>query len=71
MSVGSLISARAIATRCCWPPDKLVRVVIGTVGEADQLQRQFDALAALAPRQRVSSSGSSTFSNADSTGIRL
>ena len=21
MSVGSVISARAIATRCCWPPD--------------------------------------------------
>ena len=31
--------ARAMATRCCWPPEKLVGLVGGAVAQAHQLQR--------------------------------
>ena len=36
ISVGSAISARAIATRCCWPPDSSFGIVIHAVGQADE-----------------------------------
>ena len=48
-SVGSVTIARAIATRCCWPPESSRGIVLRAVGEADDLQRGRDALAALAP----------------------
>ena len=41
-------SARAIATRCCWPPDSWLGVVVGAVGEVDLLQRAQRAPVALA-----------------------
>jgi hypothetical protein len=50
---------------------ELIRIVIHAIGEADERQRGFDALAPVARESCVSSSGSSTLSNAVSTGIRL
>ena len=44
---GSLISARAIATRCCWPPDSWFGIVVVALAEADGLQRLHRALVPL------------------------
>ena len=48
-SVGSETIARAIETRCCWPPESSVGLCAGAVGQADELQRDRRALLALAP----------------------
>ena len=37
---GSSAIARAMATRCCWPPESWPGVMAGAVGEADPLQRR-------------------------------
>ena len=39
ISAGSVTSARAIATRCCWPPESWLGLVVGAVGQADRGQR--------------------------------
>ena len=45
---GSRISARAIATRWRWPPDKLMRIAEAEAGaEADLVERPQDALFAI------------------------
>ena len=36
---GELTSARAIATRCCWPPESCGRAVMDALAEADARQR--------------------------------
>ena len=65
------MSARAIATRCCWPPES-------SFGKWSMRSDSPTSASAVSTRSRrsrreseVSSSGSSTFSNAESTGIRL
>ena len=52
MMVGSVISARAIATRCCWPPDSSFGRCVARSDKPDQRERRCDALAPLAARQR-------------------
>ena len=39
ISFGSIASARAIATRCCWPPESRAGVGVELVGEADPLEQ--------------------------------
>ena len=39
ISGGWLISARAMQTRCCSPPESCARQVVQAVGEADAAQR--------------------------------
>ena len=38
-SAGSLTSARAMATRCCWPPESSVGQVLHAVAQPDALER--------------------------------
>ena len=45
--VGSLTSARAIATRCCWPPESWFGIVMEALAEADRRERLHRALVAL------------------------
>ena len=40
ITCGSIISARAIATRCCWPPESWCGCWSRLVGEADPLEQQ-------------------------------
>ena len=68
---GSVTTARAMATRCSWPPESWR-------GKWPERSARPTTLRAVRARSRrsffesdVSSSGSSTFSTADSTGIRL
>ena len=68
---GSVMIARAIATRCCWPPDSSDGKWDLRSDNADHVERRGHVLPALARDSRVSSSGSSTFSKAVSTGSRL
>src|SRR5206468_3552108 len=70
-SAGSPTSARAIATRCCWPPES-------SGGRWRARSRRPTCSSAAATRERRSrpsrgwiSSGYSTFSHAVSTGMRL
>ena len=37
------ISARAIATRCCWPPDRSFGQRVAVAGQSDALQQRFAA----------------------------
>jgi hypothetical protein len=71
MSVGSVMSARAIADALLLAPRELVGVVVHAVGEAHHAS----AVSTRSRRSRlpseVRSRGSSTFSKAFSTGIRL
>jgi hypothetical protein len=63
---GCLATARAMATRCCSPPDKLRREMIGAVAQAHQRQRLVGSIGSAAI-----SVTSSTFSCAVRLGIRL
>ena len=45
------ISARAIDTRCCWPPDKLVRPMVQPVAQAQPRQQLRRARASLLRRR--------------------
>ena len=62
-SSGSQVSARAMSTRCCWPPDSVRRCRAAAVGQADGLERGVDggagrpARGAAQPRQRGSRPG--------------
>ena len=48
---GRLISARAIATRCCWPPDRRAGRLLGVLGDAERLEQLGAAAPRLARRQ--------------------
>ena len=48
---GSPASARAIATRCCWPPESCAGMCFMRDDEADDFERARDALLALARRE--------------------
>ena len=50
--VGSDTSARAMATRCCWPPDNSPGLCLARSAEADDLERRLHARLALGARQR-------------------
>ncbi len=39
--------ARAMATRCCWPPESSRRRVVFAARQANQMQRRHGALTAL------------------------
>ena len=71
ISVGSETIARAIETRCCWPPESSV----GLCAARSARPTSCSAIAARffrsAADSLVSSSGSSTFFYAESIGIRL
>ena len=47
---GSLASARAIATRCCWPPEVAERQLVGLVDHLDVLEERQRPLLALLRR---------------------
>ena len=69
---GSLTSARAIVTRWRSPPESSSGRCVGAVGEADEVRaRRAPAGAPPAAGTRATSSGSSTFSTAVRTGMRL
>ena len=51
MSFGSLTIARAMATRCCWPPESCEGRWSRRPPEADALERDARPLAPLAPRE--------------------
>ena len=50
---GSPTSARAIATRCCWPPESCAGRWRGAVAEADALERLADDRRAAAAGRRA------------------
>ena len=71
MIVGSVTMARAIATRCSWPPESwrgkwFCRSAMPTISSASDVRRRRSRRESFR-----SSSGSSTFSKAVSTGTRL
>ena len=69
---GSLTSARAIATRCCSPPESCDGQMVGAIGEADLLeQRERRGRAPRRRRRRPARSPPATLSSAVSVGIRL
>ena len=39
-TAGSLTRARAIATRCCWPPESSLGLWCAAVGQADFVERR-------------------------------
>ena len=39
MTFGSMASARAMATRCCWPPGELGGVLVRLVADADAVEQ--------------------------------
>ena len=47
---GCIASARAMATRCCWPPEKLRRIGVVLVGQAHLRQQRAAALERLGAR---------------------
>ena len=51
MSVGSVMSARAIATRCCWPPESSFGKWSMRSASPTSASAVVDALAPLAPRE--------------------
>ena len=53
MSFGLAISARAIATRCCWPPDISRGQVVGPRPQADPLEVLERQRVALPPRHAL------------------
>ena len=38
-----ITSARASATRCCWPPEQLLRIALAEAGQAHEAERVGDA----------------------------
>ena len=44
ITFGSIASARAIATRCCWPPESWAGYFVGLVADADALEQLVRAL---------------------------
>ena len=66
ITCGSIASARAIATRCCWPPESRSGYSVELVGEADPLEqaRGLSLLASSAERPRTFSWAMVTFSSA-------
>ncbi len=56
-TAGRVTIARAIATRCCWPPDSSAGPVPGPVGQADGGEHVAD-LAALGPAARRAAAAS-------------
>ena len=69
-TVGRVTSARAMATRCCWPPESSDGPVRAAVGEADRRRSARRPTPGRASRPR-STSGSVMFSSAVSIGSRL
>ena len=65
-SRGSFASARAIAVRCCMPPDSMLRVVILEAFKPDLVDVMRGDLALLAPAARPSRAGRSRCSRAPS-----
>ena len=64
--------ARAIATRCSWPPESCRGIVVLAARRGPTILSAVITFSRRLRRERcVSSSGSSTFSNAVRTGIRL
>ncbi len=53
ITLGSPISARAMATRCCWPPESSRGRWLGPVGEPDPLEVLPRPAVALAPRHAL------------------
>ena len=47
---GSVIAARASATRCCWPPDRLRRQAVGELGQPHLFHHRVGGLVALGLR---------------------
>ena len=68
---GSVTMARAMATRCCWPPDSSLGIVVQAFAEAEALERR----RWLGHRSRRPtpwySRGVATFSRADVRDSRL
>ena len=73
MIFGCMASARAMATRCCWPPERLAGIVVGLLGHAHALEQRPGRLLGLGARAAASpSSGASMmFSSAVMWGKRL
>ena len=46
---GSNASARARATRCCWPPESWYGIAVAVVGQVDELEQLADPLRDLGP----------------------
>ncbi len=65
------MSARAIETRCCWPPDKLVRPVMRAVAQSQAHEQLVRAPVALAGSSPAYTAGTSTFSAAVPAPMRL
>ena len=40
MSFGSIASDRAIATRCCWPPESCAGIFLAWLRDADAVQQR-------------------------------
>ena len=57
MIAGSLTRARAMATRCCWPPDSSLGLWSQPVAQPDRLQRGHRPLAPLSGGQAVAVAG--------------
>ena len=53
MIFGCMASARAMATRCCWPPDRLAGIRAGLVGDAHPRQQLARGLLRLRPREAL------------------
>ncbi len=53
MSAGSVTSARATATRCCWPPDSSVGSWSDAIAESEALERGPRARGAFAARHAL------------------
>ena len=58
-TAGRLTSARATATRCCWPPDSCPGSAVAELLEPDELERLLDPARATRTTGRAPSSGRS------------
>ena len=52
ITLGSMASARAIATRCCWPPESWAGYFVGLVADADPVEQLLGALASASALRR-------------------
>ena len=68
--VGRLTSARATATRCCWPPESSLGLWSEPVAEADRVDHRVEPLAVGLAAAR-STAAAAMFSSAVSVGTRL
>ncbi len=59
---GRLMSARAMATRCCWPPESALGTEPAAVGDAEVVEQLAPARGPRAATDRRTSAGSSTLS---------